>query len=88
MFDQNEIVDAAAIMVNEVRDFWISVRENTMITPELDLRIEKCIREFRLIGKTAVFFCGEVGVERLLEAVSNAGGDFLTAQLMLDGIPD
>lgn len=88
MFQRNEIIEKSVVMVNEVRDFRLLDDKNAAICEELDLCITKHIENFRLIGETALFFGGTSGVDCLLNAVFEAGGDFGTAHLMLEGIPE
>jgi hypothetical protein len=88
MSQRYEIIDKATVMVNEFSEFRRLVDRNALISEELDLRVTRHIQNFRLIGETALFFAGTYGVERLLNAVHDAGGDFLTAQIMLDGLLD
>jgi hypothetical protein len=88
MYQRDEIIGKAVAMVNGFREFRRVTDQGEWVSEELDLRVSGYIKDFRLIGEAAIFFDGYAGADRLLNAVHCAGGDLLTAKMMLEGIAD
>lgn len=88
MDQRDEIIEKAVEMVNGFKEFRAIADQDEWISEELDLLASGYIKDFRLIGETAIFFGGYAGVERLVTAIDRAGGDLLTAKKMLEGIAD
>jgi hypothetical protein len=88
MIQRDEIIGKAVAMVNGFKEFRLASGQGEGVSEEFDLLVTGYIKDFRLIGETAVFFEGHAGTDRLLNAVHWAGGDLETAKMMLEGITE